>query len=250
MNRYDHDQVLSHWENDKVESMYDKHLLQAEIQLIRKKIPEGSKILDAGCGEGEGTLAYATIPGVKIHAVDFSETRLQKARERLRDHKNVEFKKIDFVGEYKLDDDYDVIICQRFLINITDWKIQKEILLDLMKLLREGGKLIMLEGYLQGVNALNQIRSQWGLPGIPIQWHNLFFDDEKLLPFMKQHGFTLVEEDGLGTYFLLTRGIRPTLQTDLNWKSKFNQVAATDAVANLLGFKDQFSRLKLWLFQK
>lgn len=250
MSSYNHDQVLSHWEKDDVESMYDKHLLKAEIQLIRQRIQEGSKILDAGCGEGEGTLAYSTIPGINIHAADFSETRLQKAKERLHSHDNVKFKQVDFVGDYQLDNDYDVIVCQRFLVNITDWEIQKKILIDLMSLLKKGGKLIMLEGYVQGVDALNQVRSQWGLPDIPIRWHNLFFDDDKLLPFMKQRGFVLVEEDGLGAYFLLTRGIRPTLQTDLNWDCDFNKVAATDSIQHLFGFRDKFSRLKLWVYEK
>jgi ubiquinone/menaquinone biosynthesis C-methylase UbiE len=247
---YDHDKVLSHWDNNKVESMYDKHLLQAEIELIRQRIQEGSKVLDAGCGEGEGTLAYAEIPGTKVHAVDFSTTRLQKATERLQGHKNVTFKQVDFVGEYQLDHDYDVVICQRFLINLTDWEIQKKVLLDLMGLLRKGGRLFLLEGYMQGVLALNQFRSQFGLPEIPVQWHNLFFDDEKLKPFMTQQGFTLEDEDGLGAYFLLTRGVRPALQTNLEWDCDFNKAAATGAVREMIGCRDKFSRLKLWVFRK
>lgn len=250
LNSYNHDQVLTHWEDENVESMYDKYLLQAEIKLIQQRIPEGKKVLDAGCGEGEGTLAYSTIPGIKIHAVDFSETRLHKAQERLRDHNNVVFKKIDFVNDYELDRDFDVIVCQRFLINITDWEIQKKILYDLMSLLKKDGVLLMLEGSVQGVNELNEIRLQWGLPGIPIQWHNLFFDDEKLLPFMEQQGFTLVETDGLGAYFLLTRGVRPTLEESVHWDSKFNKVAATELVGKMLGFGEKFSRLKLWVFRK
>lgn len=250
MNKYNHDQVLSHWENKEVESMYDKYLLKAEIELIRNRIPEGSKILDAGCGEGEGTLAYAKIPRIQIHAADFSETRLQKAKVRLSDYENVQFKKVDFAGEYHLDHDYDFVVCQRFLINITDWEIQKEILLNLMSMLKQGGRLIMLEGYLQGVDALNQIRAQWGLADIPVQWHNLFFDDTKLIPFMKLHGFTLVEVDGLGEYFFLTRGIRPTLQDNLNWDCDFNKAAAAMAVKEMMGFRDKFSRLKLWVFEK
>ena len=69
-------EVLKYWNQDDVESMYDKNLLNLEIKLIKKRITEKSKILDAGCGEGEGTLEYSKIPGVKVHAVDFSETRL------------------------------------------------------------------------------------------------------------------------------------------------------------------------------
>lgn len=250
MNTYNHDQVLSHWEDKNVESMYDKYLLQAEINLICGQIQQGSKILDAGCGEGEGTLAYVKILDSKVHAVDFSETRLQKAKERLQGHDNVTLKQMDFVGNYLLDNDYDIIICQRFLINITDWEIQKKILLDLVKLLKKGGKIILLEGYVQGVNELNQFRSQWGLPDIPVQWHNLFFDDNKLIPFMVEHGLSITKEDGFGAYFLLTRGVRPTLQENLNWNSDFNKIAAVSTTEKMLGFGCKFSRLKLWVFQK
>ena len=250
MNSYDREQVLTHWENNKVESMYDKHLIQAEIDLILSRLQEGSKVLDAGCGEGEGTLAYSKIPNIRIHAADFSETRLSKAKERLNDVENVYFKKVDFVGDYQLDNDYDFVVCQRFLINITDWEIQKKILLNLMGNLKKGSKLIMLEGYLQGTNTLNQLRSLWGLKPIPIQWHNLFFDDTELIPFMEKEGFSIVEEDGLGAYFLLTRGIRPSLQEELNWDCLFNKISSSSEVKKMLGNSVKFSRLKLWVFQK
>lgn len=54
--KMDHDNgnILAYWNRQDVESMYDKHLLNAEIELIRRRITVNSKILDAGCGEGEG----------------------------------------------------------------------------------------------------------------------------------------------------------------------------------------------------
>src|SRR5688572_19882676 len=120
--------VLNYWNDDNVESMYDKHLLNGEIQLIKSKLTKNVKILDAGCGEGEGTLEYAQIPGSIIHAVDFSDTRLKKAKERLKDCKNIVFKKVDFLGSYDLDKDYDFIISQRFLINIMDFETQLKVI--------------------------------------------------------------------------------------------------------------------------
>lgn len=247
---YSHEKVLAHWNDENVESMYDKHLLESEINLITKRIREGDKILDAGCGEGEGTLAYAQIPGCRIHGVDFSDTRLVKARARLQGYDNVVFQKVDFTETYQLDKDFDVVVSQRFLINITDWELQKRILLGLMSLLKIGGRLLLLEGSVQGVDELNAFRSRLGLAAIPVQWHNLFLDDQKLVPFMKEHGFGLVEEDGLGVYFSLTRGIRPVLDTNLNWDCEFNKVSANPAVRDLFGLKHTCSRLKLWVFSK
>jgi len=230
--------------------MYDKHLLRAEIELLRKHIPEGSKILDAGCGEAEGTLVYSFIPRTILHAVDFSETRLQKARERLAGRENVTCKQVDFLGNYELDHDYDVVVSQRFLINLMEWEKQQQVLLDLISLLKPRGQLLLLEGSQQGVDSLNQFRAALGLEPVPVKWHNLFFDDRALVDFMSSHRYRLVNEDGLGTYFLLTRGIRPVFEQSLNWDSDFNRMAAAERTNELLRLGTKFSRLKLWIFQK
>ena len=39
------EQVLAYWNRQDVESMYDKHLLNAEIELIRERIRPHAKIL-------------------------------------------------------------------------------------------------------------------------------------------------------------------------------------------------------------
>lgn len=243
-------EVLEYWNQDDVESMYDKNLLNLEIRLIKKRITEKSKILDAGCGEGEGTLEYSKLPGVKIHAVDFSETRLKKAAKRLSKKSRVTLKKVDFLGTYSLDKDYDFIISQRFLINLMEWKLQQKVILDFKSMLRMGGELIMLEGSIEGVERLNNLREEFGLNPIPVKWHNLFFDDHVLVNFMKKNNFILVEEDGLGEYFMLTRGLRPYFEKELNWNSKFNKIAGSPKIKDILKLGPICSRLKLWVFKK
>lgn len=243
-------QVLEYWNDNVVESMYDKNLLNAEIELIKRRIPENAKILDAGCGEGEGTIVYSSLPGATVHAVDFSETRLRKAQERLVDRTNVTLKQVDFLGDYALEDDYDVVVSQRFMINLMEWSLQQKVLLDLMSRLKPGGRLLMLEGSQQGVDSLNEFRSAWGLDPLPVKWHNLFFDDNALLEFMRENGHELEDHDGLGSYFLLTRGVRPKLDENLNWDCEFNSLAAARRTEELLDFGPKFSRLKLWVFKK
>lgn len=243
-------EVLEYWNKDQVESMYDKNLLKLEIGLIKKRLKKNSKILDAGCGEGEGTLEYSKIPGVKVHAVDFSETRLKKAAKRLSKYSNVTLKKVDFLGKYSLDRDYDTIISQRFLINLMGWKLQQKVLLDFKSMLKKGGKLILLEGSLEGVASLNKLRSAFGLKPIPVKWHNLFFDDQALINYIKKAGFIFIEEDGLGEYFMLTRGLRPYFEKELDWNSKFNKIASSSKIKGILRLGSTCSRLKLWVFEK
>ena len=248
--KHDHQRVLEYWNDESVESMYDKHLLHAEIELVRKRIAPGSKILDAGWGEGEGTEVYASIRDVVIHAADFSETMLAKARKRLAGRENVTLKQADLLDVYSLEKDYDVVVSQRCLINLMDWELQRKALLDLMGLLAPGGRLLLLEGSQQGVASLNELRAAWGLDPIPVKWHNRFFDDEALLSTMQENGYPLVDRDGLGAYFVLTRGIRPNLDQNLAWDCDFNRLAASDEIRDLLGIDPtRFSRLKLWVFE-
>lgn len=242
--------VLQYWEGDEVESMYDKHLLAAEIAMIARRLKSGAKILDAGCGEGEGTLTYASIPGTTVHGADFSKTMLLKAQSRLSGMQNVSLRHVDFLqDELALDKDYDYIVSQRFLINLMEWELQQEVLLKLMSMLQQGGRLIILERSIQGVDQLNSFRSIWGLSPIPVKWHNLFFDEPSLILFMNSYGYKLVEYDGLGNYFLLTRGIRPVFDKELNWDSDFNRISASDELGSILGIGPRFSRLKLFVFE-
>jgi hypothetical protein len=136
------------------------------------------------------------------------------------------------------------------LINLLEWPLQQRVLLDLARRLKSGGRLLMLEGSQQGVDSLNELRSSLGLELIPVKWHNLFFDDDALIRFMLQNDYRLIEQDGLGAYFMLTRGIRPTLDADLDWNCEFNRLAALPTVSDQLGFRTRFSRLKLFVFEK
>ena len=245
MNKYS--EVLNYWNQDNVESMYDKFLLKQEIEMIKKHIPASSKILDAGCGEGEGTYEYSQVPGSLIHASDFADTRLKKVSERVKNQRNVLLKKVNFLKKYELDFDYDVIISQRFLINIMEWEFQKKVINDFVRRLKVNGKLILLEGSKNGVNELNNFRKIFELPEISVKWHNLFFNDKQLENYLNEIGIKLVYKVGFSEYFILTRGIRPFFDKELNWNSKFNKISANDELKKLLKLGHRFSRLKLWV---
>jgi len=243
--------IKEHWQRDDVASMYDKHYAAAEVSIILPHIPGSARVLDAGCGEGEGTLGIASVPGACVCGCDYSATRLKKAAERLRDCRNVELRQVDFLQDFShIGDDFDRIVTQRFLINIPTWEGQSDVLLRLMDRLRPGGKLLMLEGYRQGAEELNQLRRLFGLEPVPVLWHNKYIDDDLLVPLMTQHGYALEHEDGLGAYMFLTRGIRPCFEAQLDWDCAFNQASASCEIRDLLRMGARFSRVKLWVFAK
>ena len=244
------EEVLKYWNKEDVESMYDKHLINAEISLIKSHIPIGAKILDAGCGEGEGTFEYSKVNGVKIHAVDFSETRLNKAKWLLKGKANVNFAQVDLTDPKGLNNDYDIIISQRVLINLMEWELQERVINDLMNRLKKGGKYFMLEGNQDGVDELNEFRKIFNLSEIPVKWHNKFFRNDSINNLIKKNNYILESEYGLGEYFLLTRGIRPVFSEDLDWDNPFNEISAKERIAKLLDLNTKFSRLKLWIISK
>ena len=245
------DRIRAYWDREDVESMYDKLLLAAEIALISARIPEGSRVLDAGCGEGEGTLAYAAIPGVVIDALDFSRTRTRKAAERLVVSKNVRIFCRDLRDPSAIQHDYDVIVSQRCLINLLNPDEQDAVLDRFLTHLSQGGRLILLEGSQTGAAELDAVRAGFGLPPIPIPWHNRFLDDLALWKHMDAQGASLLECTGLGEYYVLTRGIRPALEAGpWAWDCPFNQMAASRPLAGTLKLGARGSRTRLWVFQK
>lgn len=247
----DHSKIKAYWERDDVESMYDKYYVEAEARLILNHIPDGARVLDAGCGEGEATLQYASVPDVQICACDYSNTRLKKAAERLSGCPNVELKQVDLTGDLtELGTDYDRVVTERCLINIPTLDEQLRVVFRLMDVIKPGGKLLMLEGYQQGADELNELRASFNLDPIPARWHNKFIDNDKLVTAMAEHGYALEYEDGLGDYMMLTRGIRPTLDSQLNWDCAFNRIASGERVKSLLNLGPRFSRVKLWVFGK
>lgn len=232
--------------------MYDKHLVRAESDLTMKHFPKiiSPKILDAGCGEGEGTETYASVRGATVHGVDFSARRLDLARARLSEKSNVTLFRQDLTEAVGLVPDYDIVISQRFLINIPEWELQMKVLRQLMGLLAHHGRLLLLEGHQEGAAALNEFRAAAGLEPIPVKWHNVFLSDTRLKRFMKAEGYRLTAEDSLGAYFLMTRGIRPMLDSNLDWDCDFNRIASSPEMMRMLTGCDRYSRLKLWVYEK
>jgi len=76
-------------------------------------------ILELGCGTGKNTVFLAQI-GERIHALDFSEGMLQKAKEKVKSE-NVRFELADLTKRWPCEDNaYDLITCNLVLEHILD----------------------------------------------------------------------------------------------------------------------------------
>ena len=76
-------------------------------------------ILELGCGTGKNTVFFAEI-GEHVHALDFSEGMIQKAKEKVETG-NVRFEVADLTKHWNcMEDAYDLISCNLVLEHIKD----------------------------------------------------------------------------------------------------------------------------------
>jgi 2-polyprenyl-3-methyl-5-hydroxy-6-metoxy-1,4-benzoquinol methylase len=76
-----------------------------------------SSILEIGCGEGYFLEMYLLLSD-RILATDISKLALKKAKERVGDKKNIEFRQFDIVRN-NLDERFDLVICSEVLYYLT-----------------------------------------------------------------------------------------------------------------------------------
>ncbi len=76
-------------------------------------------ILELGCGTGKNTVFLAEI-GVNVHALDFSQGMIKKAKEKVKDE-NVRFEVQDLTKRWHCDGQaYDLITCNLVLEHIEN----------------------------------------------------------------------------------------------------------------------------------
>lgn len=242
--------IKKYWDNSNIESMYDKNLMEIETQAILELLNSNDKVVDIGCGEGEGTVKY--FEKVKeIVGVDYSETRLNLLKEKnpliktiLMDMKTIS---LDKLGGTK----FTKVITQRSLINLESFNAQKNVIKAIYNLLEDDGVYFMLEGFNEGVNMVNNLRMEFNLPSIEVKWHNCFFNENELMDFLSPY-FKIEHVRDFSIYFFLTRVINAILQYPLTprWDDELNNIAKKMEIMYKNQFIKGISRLKLLVLRK
>jgi len=98
-------------------------------------------ILELGCGTGKNTVLLAQI-GEEVHALDFSEGMLRKAKEKLGSN-NVTFSLADITRQWPFaDQSADLVVCNLVLEHIEDLSF---IFSEAFRSLVEGGRFFICE---------------------------------------------------------------------------------------------------------
>lgn len=114
----------------------DEQILREELTNLRFK-----SVLEIGCGTGKNTVFLAQIGG-HVHALDFSEGMIEKAREKVKADP-VRFSIADLTQRWPCEDQaYDLVACNLVLEHLEDLSF---IFSEAFRVLRTEGKFLINE---------------------------------------------------------------------------------------------------------
>lgn len=225
--------------DSKQSTMRDVNIRDKEVEKIIEclRTLKGSfdnpKILEIGCGNGYTAEQIVNLLNVNsLTCIDFCEDLIEIAKKR--DLKNVVFKNGDVLNLDFGNNSFDIVFCERCLINMDSWEKQQKALNEIWRVLKGDGVFIMIECFTDGLNNLNEAREAVGLDAIPQPFHNLFFDKEKFLEFINgkfkrtcvdsQNLALQFSENFLSSYYFGSRALYPALvagKKELLYNNKF-----------------------------
>jgi SAM-dependent methyltransferase len=128
------------------ERLADQAQTLTELLHHDTRYPEGSRVLEAGCGIGAQTVILArNSPGARITSIDISEDSLRRAEEMVRQEgiTNVTFRQGDIFRPLFEPESFDHIFVCFVLEHLAD---PQRALGQLRPLLKKGGTITVIEG--------------------------------------------------------------------------------------------------------
>ena len=179
-----------------------------ECAFIEKFLGPDLDVLEVGCGNG--FLSSWLADQVKhLDAFDYSPNMVSQAQE-LHKKNNILYFENNIVSPSNVDKKYDRVVCVRVLINLQDFEAQKKAIDHLHSFLKQDGKLILIEGFLEGFSKLNQLRGEVDLPSFSPAAINYYSSVHDFGEHLTQV-FEIEEEFHTGMFDFLTRIVNPLL---------------------------------------
>lgn len=167
------------------------------------------RLLEVGCGNGYLTdLVRSRV--AHVDSFDFAENMIEAAKKLTGEINNRFFVDSILAGK-NVAPPYDAALCVRVLINLANLEEQKAALANLASWLKPGGRLILIEGFLEGFEALNALRKQCGVEEFKPAKINFYSHFPDLQPEMERH-FKVAHEWHSGMFDILTRVAKPMVE--------------------------------------
>ncbi len=213
----------------------DYNLREVEINCLLKWLSNGKKVLDVGCGNGYSTIRFAEKYTSDFIGIDFVDDMVSAARGMTGKHNiigKIEFRVGDVTNIGFDDDTFDVVVSERCLLNLPSREMQWKAMSEISRVLKTGGIYLMLEGTLQGLGKMNEIRNKFGLDPIPeaeksYNWFSNKFDEPEMIAKSSEYFSELISIERFGMYFFLSRVVHPLLvrPEQPEYDAKINEVA-------------------------
>ena len=192
--------------NDVEVNLMDIFQREIEYDYVCRYLEPGSRILEVGCGNGFSTERFRPLVG-HVDAFDYAENMVERAREAFGETNN-RFIHDNVLDPQHLGSDYDSVVCVRVLINLQDFEQQRLAVKKMAGLTRQGGRLILAEGFTDGFDRLNELRGEVGLPALIPASINFYSSLDQFQPVLSEW-YELEETFHLGAYDYLTRVMYP-----------------------------------------
>jgi len=197
--------IHEYWERPTTVSIIDRNLHELEIAAVLRYLEPTDILADVGCGNGDATVRYAAKVRQAVGLELSAHMRTQAASAAAAGGaRNLTFREFDILQPSIPQGEFDAIVSQRMLINLASWEDQQQGLRNLHRMLKPGGRAILIENTNDAFRAMNDLRYSVGIPPVPQHWHNRFFDYDEFMNFVRG-GFQLVHFEDFGLYYLLTR---------------------------------------------
>jgi SAM-dependent methyltransferase len=208
----------SHWESNAAKfkdagdvSWQDKNMMKLEIENIKNHIKDGMLVLDAGCSNGYSTFRISAGHNIKVVAFDYSAKAIEiaKSGQSQNDRKN----QITFYHGNILDIDeegnkFDLAYNIRVLINLPNWKLQKNAILEIHRVLKTGGIYLMSEAFSGSLEKLNLLRKAASFEPLKEPEFNIYLEENKLEEFVKEYFDILEIRRFSSIYYVASRFLR------------------------------------------
>ena len=231
--------VLKHGQSPAA-SWSDQMAIELEIREIAKRLEDGDRVLDIGCGNGYSTAQFAAQKRIHIRGIDYIPEMIEQARLRLGQVASQLLGKVEFdVGDItdlkEPTEAYDKVIGIRIIINLIEWSQQLTGLRECVRVLKRGGIFLLSEATLQGWQRLNRFRREWGLSDIPMPPFNQYLDEEQVINVLSGNLECIEIANFSSTYYVGTRILKPLLiqvletridvaNPDMEWNRWFAQL--------------------------
>lgn len=224
-----------------------------EIEQMKKMLPEHSKVMDIGCGNGIKGIELTKALDIDYVGIDYSEEMVNQAQNMMK-NPDINFKgKIRFKLGNILDlktiniDKFDVVMTDRCVINLSTIENQISAIKNIHSILKKDGIYLMFENSIQALENLNKVRRSFELPDINVRWHNIYIDEEKIFSSISDY-FKIEESISFASsYYLISRTLNALLNNkdgQVDYMSDLNKLSAK------LPPIGDYSPLKLFVLRK